>query len=33
MLAVYQPFIEYEKRGKNALFSIPTPEQYLPLHT
>jgi 4,5-DOPA dioxygenase extradiol len=27
----YQPLIEYEKLGKNALLSVPTPEHYLPL--
>jgi 4,5-DOPA dioxygenase extradiol len=27
----YKPLIEYEKLGKKALLSIPTPEHYLPL--
>jgi len=27
----FKPLIEYEKLGKNALLSIPTPEHYLPL--
>jgi 4,5-DOPA dioxygenase extradiol len=28
---VYQPLIEYEKLGREAMLSIPTPEHYLPL--
>jgi 4,5-DOPA dioxygenase extradiol len=32
MLAgVYQPLIEYEKLGRDAMLSIPTPDHYLPL--
>jgi 4,5-DOPA dioxygenase extradiol len=27
----YKPLIEYQKLGKEALLSIPTPEHYLPL--
>jgi 4,5-DOPA dioxygenase extradiol len=27
----YKPLIEYEKLGRSALLSIPTPEHYLPL--
>jgi 4,5-DOPA dioxygenase extradiol len=27
----YKPLIQYEKLGKEALLSIPTPEHYLPL--
>ena len=27
----YQPLIEYEKLGRGALLSIPTPDHYLPL--
>ena len=27
----YKPLIEYEKLGKEALLSVPTPEHYLPL--
>lgn len=27
----YQPLIEYEKLGSNAMLSVPTPDHYLPL--
>jgi 4,5-DOPA dioxygenase extradiol len=27
----FQPLIEYEKLGRNAMLSIPTPDHYLPL--
>lgn len=27
----YQPLVEYEKLGREALLSIPTPDHYLPL--
>jgi 4,5-DOPA dioxygenase extradiol len=27
----YQPLLEYEKLGKDADLSVPTPEHYLPL--
>ncbi len=27
----YQPLIQYEKLGRDAMLSIPTPDHYLPL--
>jgi len=27
----YEPLIEYEKLGREAMLSVPTPDHYLPL--
>ena len=27
----FQPLIEYERLGRDAILSVPTPEHYLPL--
>ena len=31
LAAEYKPLIEYEKHGRDAMLSIPTPDHYLPL--